>query len=358
MLLNAWFAKVTLFGVVLLTLATVTIVGGCAQRVAPWQRPPPRPDHKDARGTVRTVELHAPDGTRIEGWLYMPRDVTPAPVVLMAPGFAGTKEGSLEVFAAAFAEAGIAVLSIDFRTFGGSGGLPRHWVDLGRHADDYRTALAWLRARPELIDTDRIALWGTSFSGGAVLTVAADPGVGVAAVIAQAPYLRPRPEQRPSRRNMAYYVPKVLADLTRARLGLAPVYVTAFGQPDERAVVRSRDNPSVDGSAEHPFWQALAAEPRGGWKNQVVARSLETLDDYAPLETVESISAPILYVAAADDDLVFVEDVEQAFVRSRHPSGRLRVLRGGHFDLYVSQLEANLALQLEFLQQTLGASTR
>jgi len=43
--------------------------------------------------------------------------------------------------------------------------------------EDYRSALTWLSLQPE-VDSDRLGVWGTSFSGGHVIHVAAhDPRV-------------------------------------------------------------------------------------------------------------------------------------------------------------------------------------
>ena len=94
---------------------------GAGRRDFRWLAPPPAPD--EARGqAVRTTSLiPTPSGDRIEAWLYRPAG-PPAPVILMAPGLCGTKEGPLERFAEGFASAGYAVLAFDFRSFGGSEG--------------------------------------------------------------------------------------------------------------------------------------------------------------------------------------------------------------------------------------------
>lgn len=86
------------------------------------------------RETVRIGE--------IEAWLTRPEGVARAAVV-MAPGLCGTKAGPLEAFAEAFAAAGYAVLSMDFRGSGGSGGKPRALVDPLRQVEDYLSAIGF-----------------------------------------------------------------------------------------------------------------------------------------------------------------------------------------------------------------------
>src|SRR5260370_13516050 len=76
-----------------------------------------------------------------------------------------------------FAEAGIAAVVFDYRSFGASGGEPRQRLFPREQIEDYRSALTWLSLQPE-IDADRLGVWGSSFSGGHVLHVAAyDPRV-------------------------------------------------------------------------------------------------------------------------------------------------------------------------------------
>src|SRR5690348_9375799 len=113
-------------------------------------------------------------------WLFMPeqaRSDRRVPAVAMAHGIGYVKEMYLEPFARRFAAAGIAALALDFRGFGGSGGEPRQRVFPQDQMEDYRNALTWLSLQPE-IDADRLGIWGTSFSGGHVVQVAAhDPRV-------------------------------------------------------------------------------------------------------------------------------------------------------------------------------------
>ena len=99
------------------------------------------------------------------------------PAVAMAHGLGAVKEMYLEPFARRFAEAGIAALVFDYRSFGASGGEPRQRLFPRDQIEDYRSALTWLSLQPE-IDADRLGVWGSSFSGGHVLHVAAyDPRV-------------------------------------------------------------------------------------------------------------------------------------------------------------------------------------
>src|SRR6266446_6095134 len=121
------------------------------------------------------------------GWFFLPQRRNtdkPVPAIAMAHGVGAVKEMYIDFFARRFAEAGIAALLFDYRFFGGSGGEPRQRVFPRDQMEDYRNALTWLSLQPE-IDADRLGVWGTSFSGGHVLQVAAHDS-RVKAVVSQA----------------------------------------------------------------------------------------------------------------------------------------------------------------------------
>src|ERR1044072_717076 len=132
------------------------------------------------------TDVTVPSGDdTLAAWLYLPDSSTgrTPPVVVMAHGRGAVKEMRLDAFAERFAAAGFAALVFDYRHFGDSTGQPRQLVDIGRQHADWQAAVAHARSLAG-VDPDRIALWGSSFSGGHVVWVAArDPRV--AAVVSQ-----------------------------------------------------------------------------------------------------------------------------------------------------------------------------
>src|SRR5271167_2797896 len=122
-------------------------------------------------------------GTRCAAWLYPAAGSSGerTPCVILAHGFSGVRDQRLDAYAERFAEAGLAALVFDYRHFGDSDGEPRQLLDIRRQLEDWRAAIAYARTL-EGVDPARIAIWGTSFSGGHVMTLAArDPSI-VAAV--------------------------------------------------------------------------------------------------------------------------------------------------------------------------------
>jgi uncharacterized protein len=309
-----------------------------------------------ASGTMQTVSFQACDGTRLEGWLFLPTRRR-APLVIMAPGLGGTKDAFLESFAWTFAEAGVAALAFDYRCFGGSDGTPRHWVDPERHARDYESALRWVQetfAASDEVDTSRVGLWGSSFSGGTAIVVAAR-NPDVRALVVQGPYLETPASLEPRGWALARFVVCATLDLLPI---IPPVYVPLFGRPGEWVFASSRENPSVsdfDGPLGNAFWRALPKPGWGGWQNRMLARGLTTMDAFVPMRVVEALACPTLFVAAREDDLVPLAFVEAA--HARVAGSTLAVLDCGHFDLYLGPShEANALRQAAYFAAQLGAT--
>ncbi|MGR4846916.1 MULTISPECIES: alpha/beta hydrolase [Rhizobium] len=123
---------------------------------------------------VRKIDVTVPaeGGIDLGAWLFVPEGVGARPAITMAHGFAGTREHGIERFAQAFAVAGFVVLVHDHRNFGTSGGDLRGDIDPWRQVADWRRAISYLEARPE-VDPTRIGLWGTSYAGGHALVLGA-----------------------------------------------------------------------------------------------------------------------------------------------------------------------------------------
>jgi uncharacterized protein len=132
------------------------------------------------------VEFPATDGTKLAAWLFRPADRSkPLPAVTMAHGFSATRFHGIEPLARAFAEAGFVVLLHDHRNFGGSGGEPRHDIDPWCQIEEWRQAISYLESL-DYVDSGRIGLWGTSFSGGHAIVLGATDR-RVKAVVTQVP---------------------------------------------------------------------------------------------------------------------------------------------------------------------------
>ena len=121
----------------------------------------------------KDIEFPATDGTILRRWHYLP-DGRPGkhPTIVMAHGFSAVKEMYLDKYAESFAQAGFASVAYDNRNFGASDGLPRQEIDPWLQIRDYSDAITFAQCLSET-DAERIGVWGSSYSGGHVLVVAA-----------------------------------------------------------------------------------------------------------------------------------------------------------------------------------------
>ena len=121
----------------------------------------------------RQSRLNSSSTRCVRGTLYLPESATgPVGAVALAHGWSMVAGGDLEDYAAAVVNQGLAALTFDFRNLGRSDGQPRQEIDPQRQIQDFRSAISYLRRRPE-VDRERIGIWGSSYSGGHALTVAA-----------------------------------------------------------------------------------------------------------------------------------------------------------------------------------------
>ncbi len=286
------------------------------------------------------AEVRIPShGEQLAAYFYRPAGGQPVPCVVMAHGFSATRDDGLPAYAEAFCNAGYAVVLFDYRHFGASSGQPRQLLDIARQQDDYRAVIDWAR-HAEGVDPDRIVLWGTSFSGGHVITVAAtDPRI--AAVISQAPYTDSVPViRRMPPRNLARAVAAALRDAAGALTGRAPVLIAAAGAPGTFAAMTEAD--------ALPGFAAIVP-PESLWRNEIAARVMLTLPVFRPVRLAPRLQMPVLFCVCDDDTTTPPESTYKS--AGRAPRGRLRCYPYGHFAIYNDpQVKVD---QVEFLRQVL-----
>lgn len=280
-------------------------------------------------------------GEHLAAYLYRPHPTgSPVPCVVMAHGFSGTRDDGLPGYAEAFQRAGFAVVLFDYRYFGASTGEPRQLLDIGCQQDDYRAAVAWAR-RAEGIDPDRILLWGSSFSGGHVLVVAAgDPRI--AAVIAQAPFTDSIPViRRMSVRTLIRAGALGLADRIGSFAGCRPVYMPVVGPPGSFAAL-------TEPGAESGY--ASIRGPHTLWRNEFAARLILGFAGFRPLRYAPEVGMPVLFCVCDDDTTTPPASAIRA--AGEAPRGELRRYPYGHFVIYNDpQAKAD---QVEFLRRVVA----
>ncbi len=279
-------------------------------------------------------------------WHFPATSALSGACVVMAHGLGAIKEVGLERFARRFAAAGHQVLAFDYRGFGGSDGWPRQVVDIAGQQDDWRSAVAFARTLPG-VNTERIVLWGTSYSGGHVLHLAAER-TDVAAAVAQVPMA----DGLAAARGIAFPQSLRLAahglrDELGSRIGCHPHTVAITGEPGELALLTT---PGAAAGLE------VLNPDRYPWPNEVAARFALRAPFYRPVRHAARIACPLLVVVADADTIT----PPAAAVRAAElaPGGELVRVAGGHYAVYHGQgFEQAVSAQLAFLDRHLPNTT-
>ena len=292
------------------------------------------------------VEFNA-EAVTLRGWLYTPDGADERlPTVVMAHGFSAVKEMYLDRFGDAFADAGLAALVYDNRNFGASDGDPRQEIDPWAQVRDYRTAITYATTRPE-VDPDRIGIWGSSYSGGHVLVVAAIDR-RVKCVVSQVPLISGHANFR------ALVRADFIADFREQFNGDRDARFR--GEPPTMVPVVDEDPlaPSALPTPDSYKWFTETHESRApSWRNEVTLRSVEMFMEYEPGTYLPWISPTPLLMCVAENDVLTPTDMAIAGYENAHEPKKLVILPGGHFDAYVDGFSVAGPAAVEWFTQHL-----
>jgi uncharacterized protein len=283
----------------------------------------------------RDIAFPGHDGTLLRGWLFAAGAVR-GPGVVMTHGFSATKEMALDRYAEAFAAAGMHVLVYDHRGLGASDGEPRQLIDPWVQTRDTLVAIDWLCAQPE-IDSHRIGVWGSSYSGGQALIIGA-LDERVRAVVANVPFVgRPR--------EVATAGADAFARLA-ARVRSATVDSSSLIGPSAVVIESGVELPALMPQPEAAEWflkEGRRLESR--WKNEVWFPAGTKNLNFDPAIALSHLHGPALFVVAAHDRQAPTADAKAACALAGDRS-ELVVIEGHHFSPYCG----------EALQQAAGAA--
>ena len=332
-------------GLVVLEVLFVGFAPGFWIPKQPLAKKVQRPDDADTKQPRSRKDVSFKvEGTSISAWLYLPEESSsPVPCIIMGHGFGGTKDMLLERYAVRYQEAGFAVLTFDYRHFGESEGEPRQLMWIPYQLEDYVAAIEYARGREE-IDPTRIALWGTSASGGYGIVIAARDQ-RIACVVGQCPGLDPHASvkvllKRLGIRHMFRLFVHGQRDMIRSRFGLSPHAIPIVGPPGSLAFFPI--------SEAYEGYRNLAA---GSFVNEACARVILRSHGFRPVEHARKARCPILIQICEHDSLAPIgAQTEKELTKFAD----VKYYPIGHFDIYAGDnFERAVSDQLDFLKKHL-----
>jgi pimeloyl-ACP methyl ester carboxylesterase len=301
-------------------------------------------DRARTTGAARRTKVHFSSGdATCAAWHYQGSN---GGCVVMAGGFAVTKEAATDLFARRFSDAGFSVLAFDYRHLGESGGQPRQVVRIAEQLADWDAAIAFASTLPG-VDPSKLALWAFSVSGGHVVRVAA-AHPQLAAVVAQTPVTDGRAATVSAVR---FTTPMALLRLTGrgvvdaigSLLRRPPVLVPLSGPRGSVAVLSTPDVEDGD--------RALNPPGSSPWPQEVAARSALRIGSYRPGRAARRVACPLLVVVCDDDRAAPAAPAVRAAEAA--PLGEVVRLPGRHYAPFLERHEEVVEAELSFLRRHL-----
>lgn len=278
----------------------------------------------------KTLHNFSSMGSRCEADLYLPENTNKPPVVVLAQGYGAERGFGTNGLIATLVNGGIAVFAFDYRGFGGSENIRqefRQLIDPARQLEDWQAALSYVHRLLE-VDVTRLGLWGSSFAGGHVLSVAGSEWsriFKIKAVVAQIPHCDSRTAFKHAGLKMS---------LRALGHGLKGLVLGAAGINHTVAIVGKAGDENF-AVLQHPGWYEAYLRIAAGsstWENAMPAKSLLTVSTYHPIDYASHIPCPVLMVYGLKDSGIPIDDVERT-------SNLIKEVErftfdGDHFDAY------------------------
>jgi dienelactone hydrolase len=345
--INIFIGLGILVGIFILYLLIVALIPGISVPKQPLGKVKQSSQEADVKSPASRKDVSFKvNGTSMSAWLYLPENVSaPVPCIIMGNGFGGTKDLVMEPYALRFQEAGFAVLMIDYRHFGNSGGEPRQLIWIPYQLQDYRAGIEYARDLKE-IDPEKIALWGTSFSGGHVIVIAAKDR-NIACVVAQCPGLDGRASVLMASKMVGIgsglrLIMHAQRDLVRSFLRLSPHKIPIVGKPGTIAMA-----PILEA------YEAYRELARESFINEGCARILIRGDKYRPITHAKKVRCPVLLQICDHDTMTPIGATEKtAKILGKYAEVKRYPI--AHFDIYTGDnFEKSVSDQLNFFKRHL-----
>jgi pimeloyl-ACP methyl ester carboxylesterase len=288
----------------------------------------------------KKVEFYS-GGQKLAGILFVPDEARERTAgIVLCQGYTGTKELFLPLLAQRFCSGEYACLVFDYRGWGESEGEKSRLFP-HEQVEDIRNAMTFLGTH-EMVDPERIGLYGTSLGGANVVTVGAIDK-RVRCIVASLPIGSGKRWLRSLRRLWEWRDFLQLVDEDRRNRVITGESrkVGAFDVvPPE---------PAIQEAMVEAIKEGILSE------DEITLESAEAIMDYSPQDVVARLSPrPILLIHAGNDNLVSSEESESLYEFAGDPKELVIIPGATHVDFYLGDAFNQVAsVSLEWFRRHL-----
>lgn len=264
------------------------------------------------------------EGDQVMATLRLPEGSTkdPLPAVIQGPGWLGLRDANLYVrYHEALTAAGFAVMIIDYRGFGDSGGNSEV-LSPSNQLEDLVNAVTYLTVRTD-IDADRIGVFGSGGTGGGNAIMLAAVDSRVKCVVSQVPVADGEDWLRRMRSEEEWHV-----FLDRLAKDREQRVLTGTGErvhPREEIMV-----PTLERRARN-----VKKDVDGRVPTSVEFRSAEGIIAYKPIEVVAKIAPrPVLIIAVENDAVTPTDHAVALYEKAGRPKRLIMQRNTTHYAAY------------------------
>lgn len=270
------------------------------------------------------------EGTKVVGNLHIPKNYKKGqklPVVVVIGPKGAVKEQTQGIYANKLSDNGFITLVIDHRTYGESGGEPRHYENPYMKIEDGKTAVSYV-ASLDAVDKNKIGILGVCNGGGFGLAVAIyDQRVKAFASVAGLFDLRTQiTNGKPgSEANMA----KIMKQSAEARQKYFETGEVEYMQqmPD------IDENSNILRKQAYEYYRTIRGLVPNWGENKMAVMSRDTRRSFDITDQIKLL-APRPYLAIAGTKALTFGLSQIAYERANEPKEFFKIEGASHVDLY------------------------
>jgi len=279
------------------------------------------------------------EGTKVVGNIHFPEnykkgDKLPAIVIIGPKG--AVKEQTQGIYANKLSERGFITLVIDHRTYGESGGEPRHYENPYMKIEDAKTAISYIGSL-DVVDKDRIGLLGVC-NGGSFATAAAIYNKRVKAYASIAGIFDLRSQiinGKPGDKKKLNDIMVKSGDARQKYFETGEVeYVQQMPDIDENSNKLRKE--------AYEYYRTLRGLVPNWGENKMVTFSMDTRRSYDITDQMSLLSVP--YLAIAGTEAMTFGLTQKAYDRAAEPKEFFKIQGASHVDMYDIDKYVNQAI--------------